>query len=159
MTNKGLIIEGVFQGDEMQTFHHWLLDEEKVLHEASKIAVNGEDGFVGGLTNRRLILMKGEKLLEFSLGGIKSAKWENLNRSLIRSKKQILAISGSTHEVRLDGKKEDLDQLAFYIGGLLSKESSVIDDVVEELNTDYDDTDLSELELELESERTDWSEL
>lgn len=144
----------------MQTYHSWLLAEEKVLHEASKIAVNGEDGFLGGLTNRRLILIKGEKLLEFSLGGIKSAKWENLNRSLIRSKKQVLAISGSTHEVRLDGKKEDLDQLAFYIGRLVSKDSFAIDDdVAEELNTDYDDTDLSELDLELESERTDWSEL
>ena len=144
----------------MQTYHSWLLAEEKVLHEASKIAVNGEDGFLGGLTNRRLILIKGEKLLEFSLGGIKSAKWENLNRSLIRSKKQVLAISGSTHEVRLDGKKEDLDQLAFYIGRLVSKDSSAIDeDVAEELNADYDDTDLSELDLELESERTDWSEL
>ena len=144
----------------MQTYHSWLLAEEKVLHEAPKIAVNGEDGFLGGLTNRRLILIKGEKLLEFSLGGIRSAKWENLNRSLIRSKKQVLAISGSTHEVRLDGKKEDLDQLAFYIGRLVSKDSSAIDDdVAEELNTDYDDTDLSELDLELESERTDWSEL
>ncbi|MCZ6648970.1 MAG: hypothetical protein O7B30_06995 [Thaumarchaeota archaeon] len=144
----------------MQTYHSWLLAEEKVIHEASKIAVNGEDGFLGGLTNRRLILIKGEKLLEFSLGGIKSAKWENLNRSLIRSKKQVLAISGSTHEVRLDGKKEDLDQLAFYIGRLVSKDSSAIDeDVAEELNADYDDTDLSELDLELESERTDWSEL
>ncbi len=144
----------------MQTYHSWLLAEEKVIHEASKIAVNGEDGFLGGLTNRRLILIKGEKLLEFSLGGIKSAKWENLNRSLIRSKKQVLAISGSTHEVRLDGKKEDLDQLAFYIGRLVSKDSSAIDeDVAEELNTDYDDTDFSELDLELESERTDWSEL
>lgn len=144
----------------MQTYHSWLLAEEKVIHEASKIAVNGEDGFLGGLTNRRLILIKGEKLLEFSLGGIKSAKWENLNRSLIRSKKQVLAISGSTHEVRLDGKKEDLDQLAFYIGRLVSKDSSATDeDVAEELNADYDDTDLSELDLELESERTDWSEL
>ncbi len=144
----------------MQTYHSWLLAEEKVIHEASEIAVNGEDGFLGGLTNRRLILIKGEKLLEFSLGGIKSAKWENLNRSLIRSKKQVLAISGSTHEVRLDGKKEDLDQLAFYIGRLVSKDSSAIDeDVAEELNADYDDTDLSELDLELESERTDWSEL
>ena len=144
----------------MQTYHSWLLAEEKVIHEASKIAVNGEDGFLGGLTNRRLILIKGEKLLEFSLGGIKSAKWENLNRSLIRSKKQVLGISGSTHEVRLDGKKEDLDQLAFYIGRLVSKDSSAIDeDVAEELNADYDDTDLSELDLELESERTDWSEL
>lgn len=144
----------------MQTYHSWLLAEEKLIHEASKIAVNGEDGFLGGLTNRRLILIKGEKLLEFSLGGIKSAKWENLNRSLIRSKKQVLAISGSTHEVRLDGKKEDLDQLAFYIGRLVSKDSSATDeDVAEELNADYDDTDLSELDLELESERTDWSEL
>ena len=144
----------------MQTYHSWLLAEEEVLHEASKIAVNGEDGFLGGLTNRRLILMKGEKLLEFAVAGIRSAKWENLNRSLIRSKKQVLAISGSTHEVRLDGRKEDLDQLAFYIDGLVSKGAPPVDEEIEvELNSEYDDTDLTELELELESERTDWSDL
>ncbi len=37
--------------------------------------------------------------------------------------------------------------------------SAIDEDVAEELNADYDDTDLSELDLELESERTDWSEL
>ena len=108
-------------------FAQYLVSNEDVLYAAGPITVNGDSGYEGAVTNKRIIFLKGRKLHEFLGSSISLMNWESSRRIGMIIAGILLFIVGllvlRSPPVALGGGIMILGLTLFLVGVLFKKEN------------------------------------
>jgi len=75
-------------------FASYMVEDEEVIYAAETFSVNRESGYIGAITTKRILFLKGEKLHEVIGSAISTMSWETSRKNILLIPSVLLILIG-----------------------------------------------------------------